>query len=285
MTPRPRHIAAGALVAIGALLSSGCERALFSVANRGTLPPTDTVVYAMETGLALDVYRPEATRASTGAAPVVVFFYGGSWERGNRMQYRFVGSRLAENGVVAVVADYRTFPRAGFPDFMHDAAQAVAWARANAARYGGDPERVFIAGHSAGAQIAALLGTDGRYLAREGLRPDALAGVIGLSGPYDFAITGRYRAVFGPPGQWPDAQAINFVDGDEPPFLLVHGDGDRVVEARDSVDLDARLRAQGVASTLLLVPGAGHFAPAAAFYDPSRSPQVLPAVLAFIAEH
>jgi acetyl esterase/lipase len=244
------------------------------------MPPSDTVVYAGSTGLALDVYYPQP--GSGGAAPVVVFFYGGSWQRGSREQYRFVGSRLARNGVLAIIADYRTFPRARFPAFMDDAAQAVAWATSNAARYGGDPAKVFIAGHSAGAQIAALLGTDGRYLARARLPRPGIAGVIGLSGPYDFDITGQYRPIFGPPSQYPDAQALNFVDGDEPPFLLVHGTRDRVVEARDSELLDARLRANGVSSTLLLLPRTGHFAPVASFFDPRRAPGVLTAILGFV---
>ncbi len=280
MKPLSRHVLTTTLLALTTLLSAGCERAIFSAANRGALPPSDSVVYADATGLALDVYRPQP--ALDGPAPVVVFFYGGSWERGSRHQYRFVGSRLAENGVLAVVADYRTFPRARFPDFMDDAAQAVAWTKSNAAGYGGDPARVFIAGHSAGAQIAGLLGTDARYLQRAGVPITGVAGVIGLSGPYDFVVGQRYAPIFGPPSQHAQAQAINFVDGDEPPFLLIHGASDRVVEARDSVDLDARLRARGGQSRLLLLPGAGHFTPAAAFYAPERAPEVLPAILDFV---
>lgn len=268
------------LLGLAALATAACESAVFAIANRGVDQPSDTVRYAAGDGLALDVYR---ARGSGGArAPVVVFFYGGGWQRGERAQYRFVGSRLAENGVLAIVADYRTFPDARFPTFMHDAARAVAWAKANAARYGGDPERLYLAGHSAGAQIAALLGADTRYLQREGVAIGAIAGVVGLSGPYDFVISGRYRQVFDPPSQYRDAQAINFVDGDEPPFLLIHGENDRVVEARDSVELDAKLRAQGGRSTLLLLPDAGHFAPAAAFYSPERVPEVLPAILRFV---
>ncbi|GAA4870586.1 alpha/beta hydrolase [Luteimonas vadosa] len=267
------------LVATAALLTAGCERVIFGVANRGTLPPTARVVYAEDTGLSLDVYRP---RDASTAAPVVVFFYGGSWKRGSRDQYRFVGSRLAEHGVLAIVADYRTFPRAGFPAFMDDAAAAVAWAKRNAAGHGGDPGRLFIAGHSAGAQIAGLLGTDKSYLRRAGVAIGDIAGVIGLAGPYDFNVGTEYAPIFGPPRQWPKAQAVNYVDGDEPPFLLVHGGKDRIVEARDSIDLDRKLRAKGGESTLLLLPDAGHFAPIAGFYEPARAPGVVAAVLRFV---
>jgi acetyl esterase/lipase len=278
--PLPRNAIRAIALAMIALLASGCERVLFRYLNRGLAPPAESVVFDAGRGLALDVYR--ARGAAPGKAPVVVFFYGGAWQRGERGQYRFVGERLAANGIVAIVADYRTWPRAGFPDFMDDAARAVAWARAHAAEQGGDPQRLFLAGHSAGAQIAALLGTDGRYLRAAGIDVRDIAGVIGLSGPYDFAIGGVYARIFGPPAQWPRAQAVNFVDGDEPPFLLVHGDHDRTVEWRNSVELADRLRARGEAVTLLVLPGGSHFATVSALYDPKRGPAVLPAILDFV---
>lgn len=276
----PRHAGKAGLAAVLALFAAGCERAVFGVANRGLAAPEATVEYARDAGLSLDVYRPQ--RAGTQAAPVVVFFYGGGWQRGMRSQYRFVGRRLAQNGVMAVVADYRTWPRAGFPAFVEDGARAVAWARANAAAHGGDPRRLFVAGHSAGAQIAALVGADARYLAAHGMKPSDLAGVIGLAGPYDFAITGQYVPIFGERAQWPRAQAVNAVDGDEPPFLLVHGDADRVVEAQGSRLMQQRLQRAGVEARLLVLPGGGHTAPLQGLYDPARAPEVLPAMLAFV---
>lgn len=276
----PRNGLRAIALSLIALLSAGCERAIFGVINRGLAPPDTSVVFDSGNNLALDVYAAQGK--AQGPAPVVVFFYGGSWERGQRGQYRFVGRRLAKNGILAIVADYRTWPRAGFPDFMGDAARAVAWARAHAAEHGGDPQRLFIAGHSAGAQIAGLLGTDARYLSSAGIGVHDIAGVIGLSGPYDFDITGKYVKIFGPPSRWPDAQAVNFVDGDEPPFLLIHGERDRVVEAHDSVELAAKLKAQGEPVTLLLLPGASHFATVAGLYEPARAPQVLPAILEFM---
>lgn len=278
-----RKLLAGSALALTTLVTTGCESALFAFANRGVAPPEATVTYAPELDLALDIYRPQhGARGDSRNAPTVVFFYGGGWQRGERKQYQFVGRRLAQNGMLAIVADYRTYPEAGFPDFIDDAARAVAWSQKHASEYGGDPSRLFVAGHSAGAQIAALLGTDPRYLDRHGLQPSALAGVIGLSGPYDFDITGQYRKVFGAPSQWPQAQAINYVDGREPPFLLIHGADDRVVEARDSVQIAEKLEAKGVAATLLILPDAGHSAPLLGLYDPQRAPKVLPAVLEFI---
>ena len=262
------------------LVGTGCQRVLFGFLNRGLAPPGDTVVFAPARGLSLDIYRPDPMPGT--AAPGVVFFYGGSWQQGKREQYRFVGRRLAANGVLAIVADYRTWPQAGFPAFMDDAAQAVAWARDNAASRGGDPSRVFVAGHSAGAHIAALLATDGRYLDHHGIAPAGLAGVVGLSGPYDFVIDEELAPIFGPREQRPSAQPVNFVDGDEPPFLLVHGLDDDVVESRDSVELAGKLRANGVDARLLLLPGGTHSTPLAGFYEPTRAPCVVPAVVAFV---
>lgn len=262
-----------------ALLASGCQRTALLWANRGLSPPDASVVYAPAVGMSLDVYRPVANGGKR--SPVVVFFYGGGWSSGSREDYRFVGRRLAEAGILAVVADYRTWPATGFPGFVEDGARAVAWARTHASEFGGDPDRLFVAGHSAGAQIAALIGSDPRYLRVHGLKPSALAGVIGLSGPYDFDITGDLIPIFGPTAQWPQAQALNYADGNAPPFLLVHGDADQRVEARDSTLLAERLRAGDGKATLLMLEGAGHTAPLIALYDPNRDPRVLDAIRQF----
>ena len=267
------------VAALLALLVTGCQSALFGFVNRNSAEPDATVVYDATRNLSLDIYRP---RDAGPEAPVVLFFYGGSWQMGTRAQYRFVGSRLAESGVVAIVADYRTWPAAGFPAFMGDAARAVRWTLDHAREQGGDPQRVYIAGHSAGAQIAALLGTDARHLDAVERRPQDLAGVIGLSGPYDFVISGELEEIFGPRSQWPVAMAVRFVDGDEPPFLLVHGDQDRTVDVGNSRKLEFALRRKGIDATLLILPGGNHFVTAAAFYDPDRAPEVLPAVLRFV---
>lgn len=274
----PRSLRA-CVAALLALLVTGCQTAFFGFVNRNSAEPDATVVYDATRNLSLDIYRP---RDAGPEAPVVLFFYGGSWQMGTRAQYRFVGSRLAENGVVAIVADYRTWPAAGFPAFMGDAARAVRWTLDHAREQGGDPQRVYIAGHSAGAQIAALLGTDARHLDAVERRPQDLAGVIGLSGPYDFVISGKLEEIFGPRSQWPEAMAVRFVDGDEPPFLLVHGDQDRTVDVGNSRKLEFALRRKGIDATLLILPGGNHFVTAAAFYDPDRAPEVLPAVLRFV---
>ena len=144
----------------------------------------------------LDVYKPR----HAAKAPVVAFFYGGSWQGGSRGLYPLVGASLAAQGVVTVVPDYSIFPLARFPTFVEDAARAVRFARTSAARWGGDPSRLVLMGHSAGAYIAAMLSFDPQWLEQVGLNSQTdLAGFIGLAGPYDFLpIESRtLRTIFG----------------------------------------------------------------------------------------
>ena len=287
MTTLPASVRAlvrAALVGVTAAMLSACQGLVFGTLNRGTSSafPVTEAIYDEAHGLALDIHRPTPTK-QPGA--VVVFFYGGSWRSGSRSDYAFVGKALAEAGVLAIIADYRLYPRGRFPDFAFDAARAVQWARDNAERYGGDPSRLFVAGHSAGAHIAALVATDERYLANVGLRPRDLAGAIGIAGPYDFLpITDpKLAEVFGTPEQWPGSQPVNFVDGDEPPFLLLHGSADRVVWKRNSEHLAARLLAAGEPVTLTRYDGIGHFRILAAVRYPRLAP-TLRDVLAFVEQ-
>lgn len=207
-------------------------------------------------GICLDVYAPKGTFA----APVVVFFYGGSWEDGKRRWYRYVGDALASNGIVTMIPDYRKFPEVRFPAFMHDAARAVAWAAAHAREFGGDPGRLFVMGHSAGGQIAALLAADKRYLAAVGMRPRDLAGMIGLAGAYAFLpFVEDEPQIFGDDahGRY-DSQPVNFVDGDEPPMLLLQGADDGEVPPSNAEAMAERAEAMDGDAVLKIYPGVGH---------------------------
>jgi acetyl esterase/lipase len=250
---------------------AGCHSPYFWVLNRHSPPARaiETREFDPEHGLSLDVHRPAHARG----APVVVFFHGGAWQRGTRHDYRFVGAALAEHGVLAIVPDYRKVPAHDFPAFMADAAAAVAWARAHATGFGGDPRNVTVAGHSSGAHMAVLLATDARHLARVGLAPRDLHGAIGMSGLYDFAShhDPGLRRLFAAT-QWSDAQPVNFIDGDEPPILLVHGNQDRHVALANSERLAALLRARGEPVQLRVVPGRGHVATVNSFAYPELAP-------------
>jgi acetyl esterase/lipase len=266
-----RKLRALVAMVVGVLLV-GCQQVYFRGLNLGA-GEGEAVQFDAVHDLALDVYRP-AGPAAAGGAPVVVFLYGGSWTSGKREYYRFVGDALAQRGVLVLIPDYRKAPAHPFPAFMADGASAVAWASANAARYGGDANRVFLMGHSAGAQIAALLATDARYLGVHDMRPTELAGVIGLAGPYDFLplTEHKIKQALGPPAGWPQTQPINFVSGDEPPFLLIQGDADTRVDPGNTPRFAARLRAQGDAVTEIIVPGVGHVGLVNGFYSARWSP-------------
>ncbi|MYN30087.1 alpha/beta hydrolase [Duganella levis] len=197
----------------------------------------------------LDVYRPHAVQAGQTAAPVVVFFYGGNWVDGERGDYAFVGRALASRGIVAVIADYRLYPEVSYPDFLKDVAQAVAWTRQHATQYGGDPQRLFVMGHSAGAYNAAMIALDPRWLAEQGMAPSALRGWIGLAGPYDFLPIENptTRPVFHFPDTPPASQPIHHVTASSPPALLIAARSDSLVNpARNTGHLATALRAQHV---------------------------------------
>lgn len=215
------------------------------------------VVYGPEDRQRLDVYTP----ASAGKpAPVVVFYYGGAWSGGRKAWYRFVGEALTSRGYVVVIPDYRVYPDVRFPTFIDDAAAAFAWARTHVSSFGGDPDAMFAMGHSAGAHIAAMLVTDQRYLSARGVESAAVRGLIGLAGPYAFDPLqySSTRAIFATAPRVEDTQPVTFVDGDEPPMLLLHGADDRTVYPVNSFVLASRVRETGGSARRIEYPGMGH---------------------------
>jgi acetyl esterase/lipase len=205
----------------------------------------------------LDVYVP---KQQAGPLPVVVFFYGGSWKRGKRANYRFAADALAGNGYLAVVPDYRVYPEVRFPAFVEDGAKAVRWVLEHAAEFGGDPGQIYLMGHSAGAHIATLLTLDERYLAAEGMAAKRIRGTIALAGPYAFypSRTRSIAPIFAHLADENAARPIAFVDGDEAPLLLLHGETDRTVRAANTVALSKAVRAAGGRVRHIIYPGVGH---------------------------
>lgn len=181
-----------------------------------------------------------------GRAPrAVVFFYGGSWREGDRKDYAFVGEALAAAGSIAMVADYRLYPEVRYPDFLLDCAAATAFARRWLDRQGYADARLFVAGHSAGAYNAAMLATDSRWLAMQGLRIETLSGWIGMAGPYNFLPiqAADVRPVFNHPNETADSQPLFHVRQDWlPPALLLTGEHDAYVDVRrNTLSLAERL--------------------------------------------
>lgn len=203
----------------------------------------------------------------------MIFFYGGRWRSGVRGDFLFVAEALASLGAVVVIPDYRLAPDFVFPVFVEDAARAVEWTHRHAARYGGDPDRIYLMGHSAGAHIAALLALDRRYLDSLSVPDSAIAGLIGLAGPYDFLpFTGPdVRDAMGPPEGWPETQPVRFARREAPPLLLLHGGDDETVEPRNTTSLTEAERAAGGCVRTVLYPHVGHVEILAALWAPLRS--------------
>jgi len=279
------------LLLAAALLLGGCEATLFAGLNatdaHRDIATHTGIVFDDAHGLALDVYAPEHAKD----APVVVFFYGGTWVRGERAWYRFVGTALAARGVVAVIPDYRKYPQVTLDGFMQDAANAVAWAHAHAADMGGAADDLFVMGHSAGGQIAALLATDPAWLDARGMKPADLAGFIGLAGCYDFVPVPQddpiMRGVFGTtPAKQRRGQPVSYVHGAEPPMLLLQGVDDSEVEPSNAISLYRATQALHEDSTLRTYPGAGHEALLFALSRPLHdAAPTLDDVMAFIQSH
>lgn len=273
------------LVTLGTLLLSGCQSALFSVVNArqpsaGTVAHQNIVFDAAQ-GLSLDVYSPP----NAHNAPVVVFFYGGSWKSGKRQWYRWVGEALAAKGIVTVVPDYRQWPKVRLDGFMHDGAAAVRWAHDRAGEFGGDTAHLFIMGHSAGGHIAALLATDARRLGAVGMKPRDLSGFIGLAGPYDFLplTNDDFVDMFGSTAeQQARSQPVNFVNGDEPPALLLQGETDGTVRPSNALSLQRKYQAQGEHVEVKLYPDTGHMGVLFGLGPSKDRAQVLEDVVAFI---
>ncbi len=214
----------------------------------------------------LDVYVPSGGPGLT----VVVFIHGGAWRFGDRDTrfdtYQKLGRKLASRGILTVVPSYRLAPDHKYPAFVRDAARAVGWVQENIAGYGGNPERLFLMGHSAGAHIAALLAAEPRWLEETGADPVRIAGVIGISGPYDIAATEKkipsmVHSAFGDdPKTWRDASVKTHVgESPLPPFLLAVAARDPDSLLHHARDLLGAIRRAGGRARRYEAKGRNHF--------------------------
>jgi acetyl esterase/lipase len=245
------------LVAIIMLLLSGCSP-LYLVNTLSTESDSVTIVhqhYGKEQRQQLDIFMPE--RIVTGS-PVIVFFYGGSWKRGEKGKYGFVGHSLGSKGYVTVIPDYRLYPEVTFPAFVEDGANVIAWVRQHVeqARNG-----VVVMGHSAGAHTAALLALDQRYLKATGQPFSIIRGMIGLAGPYGFNPM-KYRStrpIFAGVEVIENAMPVTFACSVKTPLLLFHGADDSIVIPENSRELKRRVDACAGNATYIEVERIGHF--------------------------
>lgn len=237
---------AGALLVAGGLTACSPLSVINAVSPGNALQAEADVAYGLKARQRLDIYRPAS---ATNSSPVIVFFYGGTWNSGDRGDYAFVGRALAKRGFVVVIPDYRLYPEVRYPDFLDDSAAAVAWTIREINNYGGDASHLFVMGHSSGAYNAAMIALDPVFLAKAGVKPNAVRGFIGLAGPYNFLPIENpaARPVFNYPNTSPDTQPINHVSAASPPSLLIAANKDDTVNpARNTGELAKKMRANGV---------------------------------------
>jgi acetyl esterase/lipase len=244
----------------GAMVEAAAER--IRSAARGALDPLRlfaavspkdparrvgrAVAFGPEARHRLDVYAPRR-RTPAAPPPVAVFYYGGSWDSGGRADYNWVGRALASRGFLTVVPDYGLHPAVRYPDFLADSALAVRWVQDHAAAFGGDPERIVLVGHSAGAYNAAMVALDHRYLQAAGVEPARVRALAGLAGPYDFLPLTDPIAIrtFGEAADLSSTQPTAFAGAHAPPAFLAHGTRDAVVWPRNTRRLARALRNAG----------------------------------------
>ncbi|WP_432768282.1 MAG: alpha/beta hydrolase [Sphingopyxis sp.] len=220
----------------------------------------------------LDIWVPAGTKKSD-RLPVLVWLYGGGWYSGARGDYGFAGRAFARQGFIVVIPDYRIVPDGHWPDFLEDSAAAVAWTAKHIGDHGGDPGRIALSGHSAGAYNAVMLALDPQWMKAAGSDTSVIRGVAALAGPYDFhpfEKGGRADVAMGDIRPVEQTQPIHFVRADAPPLWLGHGTADTVVRVRNSQRLAAAMARVGGQATLREYDGLSHNDLVMAFTPPLK---------------
>jgi acetyl esterase/lipase len=194
----------------------------------------------------LDLYLPEGRTN----APVIVSYYGNQLMGGDKIEDAFIGQRFASAGFVTVVVNYRLSPGVSHPAHVQDAAASFAWVKRHIAEYGGNTERIFVVGYSAGGYLAALLSTDTRYLAAHKLSPRDIRGVVPVSAFYWVERRGvapdRDKSVWGTDRNvWVDASPAHHLHADAPPMLILYADRDEDWRRQQNVEVAAAMKAAG----------------------------------------
>lgn len=203
----------------------------------------------------LDLYLPKDKKL----APVFFFVHGGGWRTGDRGLYPPFGNRFASEGILTVIPSYRLAPKNPYPAQIEDTAAAFAWTVRHIAEYGGDTNRIYIGGHSAGAHLTALLALDERHLRKHNLSPGHIKGVIALSGVYAFEGIDALSSVFGKDsGFRRDASPLVHIKSPAPPFLVTYCQWDYPTLPAQAKIFHGALRRAGVASDLFYTPKQSH---------------------------
>jgi acetyl esterase/lipase len=242
---------------VAAALIQGCSPlALLNDMGSSNYQRTYDQAYGPDPRQKLDLYIPTQHVKN---ADVVIFLYGGRWRSGDKADYRFVAQGLNANGVITVIPNYRLYPQVDWKDFIADAATVYHWVETHIAAYDGNPRRIFLMGHSAGAHIAAMVALDQTVRDQAGshLPP---CGMIGLAGPYDFLpfVDADVRQVFSSALHPMETQPIFYVDRSDPSLLLLSGASDTTVKPQNSYRLADAMQKVGAKAEVIVYPGVAH---------------------------
>lgn len=272
------------LIGVGSLMTA-CTSVSTFIANIPTyfddISLKKDIVFRPEYNLAMDIYLPP--KNIEVKPKVIVFFYGGSWESGDKSEYKFMGSALAKQGYFVFIPNYRKYPEVKFPDFMVDAADALKWVTQHSSEYTGKQPSIVLMGHSAGANIATLLITDRSYLKKN---YGHISAGVGLSGAYDFTPnTDHLKDIFGPPEKYPSMRPAHFVVGGEPPIFLAHGMDDDIVATFNFEHMRDKLIAKKSCVVAHQYPKLGHIDTIAQFsWVGGKEENVVTDVIKFLDE-
>ncbi len=237
--------------------------------DSGSVQIAQAISYGADAQQTLEIYRPTQNARDL---PVLIFVHGGSWKDGNGRYYEFAGRAFAAQGYLTLVISYRLLPQHAYPDFIADVAVATAWANTHAREFGGDGKRIYLVGHSAGAYNIAQAVLDKHFMQNAGVDVSTIKGVAGLAGPYDFLPLDSPTtiATFGGVKNLAATQPINFVRGDAPPFLLLHGTADTTVMPKNSRSLFKHLQDAGATAKLIEYQDVSHVGTILALAKPLR---------------
>lgn len=250
------------------VLLGGCSalQVVNSVSKIYTVDVKENIAFGEDPKLKYDLYLPDTASEEFDATPVIVFFYGGSWNRGDKSEYEFVGRRLASMGYIAAVPNYRLYPEVKYPAFLEDGALSIAHLKKELAKpeyRDRKPAQQFIMmGHSAGAYNAAMLALDPRWLESSGLtHQTSIQGFIGLAGAYNiYPINDvEVRPVFDHPNYPPKSQPIDYTAKASVPSLILTPETDTLVSIeRNSEALHTALKSAGNQTILQTIEGTDH---------------------------
>ncbi|HEC12484.1 MAG TPA: alpha/beta hydrolase [Acidiferrobacteraceae bacterium] len=264
---RPIRILVASLL-LGLLNACSALDALNASVGPGAYQRIANKNYGPHPRQSLDVYVPNYL---SGPADVILFFYGGRWQSGNKRDYRFVAEAFTSKGLITVIPDYRLFPEVAYPVFNQDAAAAYQWVETHIQNFQGNPKRIFIAGHSAGAYLAAMVTLNERLQKSAGIKTPP-CGMIGMAGPYDFLpfTDEDIKQVFASADHPIETQPIHYVNGTEAAMLLLYGEADDIVWPHNARNLVDAVHLLGGQATLITYSNVGHASLAASLARPLR---------------